>query len=149
MASLQQKIPHVVITDYRLGGDMNGLDVLKSVRRMSTWTQGILITAHGDEQIARDALIEGGAYDYIKKPLDLDHLRDVVNRAARQAFTLRENQAMREQLDKAYSFEGIIAVSPADEGGARSRSPRGQQQAHCAHLRRERHRQGAGRPGHS
>jgi len=113
MASLQQKIPHVVITDYRLGGTMNGLDVLKAVRLMSTWTQGILITAHGDEQIARDALIEGGAYDYIKKPLDLDHLRDVVNRAARQAFTLRENQAMREQLDKAYSFEGIIAISPA------------------------------------
>ena len=111
IASLQHKIPHVVITDYRLGGDMNGLDVLKAVRRLSTWTQCILITAHGDEQIARDALIEGGAYDYIKKPLDLDHLRDVVNRAARQAFTLRENQAMREQLDKAYSFEGIIAVS--------------------------------------
>jgi len=113
LSSLQQKIPHVVITDYRLGGEMNGLDVLKSVRRMSTWTQCILITAHGDEQIARDALIDGGAYDYIKKPLDLDHLRDVVNRAARQAFTLRENQAMREQLDKAYSFEGIIAVSSA------------------------------------
>jgi len=113
MASLQTKIPHVVITDYRLGGNMTGLDVLKAVRQMSTWTQGILITAHGDEQIARDALIEGGAYDYIKKPLDLDHLRSVVNRAARQAFTLRENQAMREQLDTAYSFEGIIAVSSA------------------------------------
>jgi len=111
LESLRQKIPHVVITDFRLGGSMTGLDVLKAVRLMSVWTQGILITAHGDEKIARDALIEGGAYDYLKKPLDLDHVREVVNRAARQAMTLRENQAMREQLDTAFSFEGIISVS--------------------------------------
>lgn len=114
--SMKQRVPHVVVTDYRLGGSLNGLDVLKMARLISPWTQGILITAHGDEKLARDAIIEGGAYDYLSKPLDLEQLRATVSRAARQAITLRENFNMREQLDRAYSFEGIIAVSSAMRG---------------------------------
>ncbi|HKQ46791.1 MAG TPA: sigma-54 dependent transcriptional regulator [Phycisphaerae bacterium] len=113
VASMKHRVPHVVVTDYRLGGSLNGLEVLKMARLISPWTQGILITAHGDEKLARDAIIEGGAYDYLPKPLDLEQLRATVNRAARQAMTLRENFHMREQLDRAYSFEGIIAVSSA------------------------------------
>lgn len=113
LTSMKARMPHVVISDFRLGGHLNGLDVLKKAREMSPWTQGILITAHGDERLARDAIIEGGAYDYLTKPLDLEALRSTVSRAARQAITLRENHQMREQLNKAYSFEGIIAVSSA------------------------------------
>jgi len=109
--SLRQRAPHVVITDYRLGDGMTGLDVLKQAKIISPWTQGILITAHGDEKLARDAIIEGGAYDYLTKPLDLELVRSTVFRAARHAITLRENYQMREQLNRAYSFEGIIAVS--------------------------------------
>ena len=113
MTSLARRLPHVVISDYQLGGRMNGLDVIKKARELGPWIQGILITAHGDEKLARDAIIEGGAYDYLTKPLDLEELRGTVGRAARQALTLRENLAMREQLNKAYSFEGIIAASSA------------------------------------
>lgn len=113
LTSMKARMPHVVISDFRLGGRLTGLDVLKKAREMSPWTQGILITAHGDERLARDAIIEGGAYDYLTKPLDLEALRSTVSRAARQAITLRENHLMREQLNKAYSFEGIIAVSSA------------------------------------
>ncbi len=111
IASLEDRPPHVVVTDYRLGGSMNGMDVLKKAKQISPWTQVILITAHGDQRLARDALKVGGAYDYLAKPLDLDELRDAVNRAARQAMTARETLNMRAQLDKACTFEGIIAVS--------------------------------------
>ncbi len=110
-ASMSQRPPHVVVTDYRLGGNLNGMDVLRAARLAAPWTQGILITAHGDEKLARDAIIEGGAFDYLTKPLDLENLRDTVNRAARKAATERENHLMREQLKEAASFEGIIAVS--------------------------------------
>lgn len=111
--SVQHRAPHVVVSDYRLGGDMNGLDVLNRAREISPWTQGILITAHGDDQLARDAFIDVGVFDYLKKPLDLDVLRKRVDSAARQAMILRENHHMREQWDQADSFEGIIAVSSA------------------------------------
>src|SRR5262245_25240597 len=75
LASIRSRAPHVVISDYRLGGAMTGLDVLKQARALSPWTQGILITAHGDEKLARDAIIEGGAFDYLTKPLDLEQVR--------------------------------------------------------------------------
>jgi len=116
IASMSQRPPHVVVTDYRLGGDMNGMDVLRAARRASPWTQGILITAHGDEKLARDAIIEGGAFDYLTKPLDLENLRDVVSRAARKAVTERESLLMREQLKEAATFEGIIAASSSMRG---------------------------------
>jgi DNA-binding NtrC family response regulator len=113
VASMRARPPHVVVTDYRLGGRMNGLDVLRAARSASGWTQGILITAYGDDRLVRDALLEVGACDYLPKPLDLDQLRDSVQRAARKAATLRENQMMRQQLDGAFTFEGIIAASGA------------------------------------
>jgi two-component system response regulator HydG len=111
--SMKQRAPHVVVTDYRLGGKLSGLDVLKAARLTNAWTQGVLITAHGDEQLARDAIIDGGAFDYLKKPLDLEQLRTAVSRASRHAITIRDNLQMREQLNRAYSFEGIIAASSA------------------------------------
>lgn len=116
VASMRARPPHVVITDYRLGGKVNGLEVLYASKSVSTWTQGILITAHGDERLVRDALVEAGAFDYLPKPLDLERLRDAVQRAARKAMTLRENFLLREQLGQACSFEGIIAASSAMRG---------------------------------
>lgn len=109
--SVKHRPPDVVITDYKLGGQMDGMDVLRQTKRISPDTEVILITAYGDENLARDALKDGGAYDYITKPLDLDRIREVVDRAARQAITSRENRALRDQLDKAFAFEGIIGSS--------------------------------------
>jgi len=111
--SMQHRSPHVVISDYRLGGDMTGLDVLRRARAINPWTQGILITAYGDEQLAREAFINGGVFDYLKKPLDLDVVRQRVDSAARQAMILRENYNMQQQWSRADAFEGIIAVSGA------------------------------------
>jgi two-component system response regulator HydG len=113
IASIEHRSPHVVISDYRLGGSMNGLEVLSRARRMNPWTQGILITAYGDEQLARDAFIDGGVFDYLKKPLDLEVVRRRVESAARQAKILRENYNMQEQWNKADAFEGIVAASSA------------------------------------
>ncbi len=111
--SLKKRPPHVVVSDYRLGGRMTGLDVLRDARAHNPWTQTILITAHGDEGVARDAFKDVGVFDYLKKPLDLDLLRRQVASAARQAMMLRENISMKEQLASADSFEGIIAHSSA------------------------------------
>jgi len=111
LASLDERPPHVVVADYRLAGRLTGMDVLRAARRLNPWTQVILITAHGDERLARDALKEGGAYDYLPKPLDLEELRNTVGRAARQALIARAGDSLREQLARACTFEGIIAVS--------------------------------------
>ena len=104
----------MVITDYKLGGDTDGMDVFRATKRQYPDTEVILVTAFGSEKLAREALGPDQpfrVYDYVIKPLDIDDLRNKVDRAARQAITARQNRLMREQLDEAFSFEGIIGTS--------------------------------------
>ena len=109
--SIKTRPPDVVITDFKLGGDMDGMEVLRQSKQISPDTEVILITAYGDEKLARDALKDGGAYDYLTKPLDLERIREVVERAAGRAIRSRESRALRDQLDKGFTFEGIIGAS--------------------------------------
>ncbi len=114
MESLEQRPPDVVITDYKLGGDLDGMDVLKAAKTHSPSTEVILITAYGSERLARDALSPDNpnrAYDYLIKPLDIELLRDKVDRAAQQAITARQSRELREQAETAFTFEGIIGSS--------------------------------------
>ena len=114
LESVRQRPPDVVVTDYKLDGDLNGMDVLRRTKDESPDTEVILITAHGSERLARDALAPESpyrAYDYIIKPLDPETIRARVDQAARQAVTARQNRLMREQLDRAFSFEGIIGTN--------------------------------------
>jgi two-component system response regulator HydG len=112
--SVRRRPPDVVITDYRLGGDFNGMDVLREAKRISPETEVILITAYGNETLARDALSQDNevrAYDYLIKPIDIDVLRDKVGRAAKQAIMARGSRMLREQLETAFDFSGIIGTS--------------------------------------
>lgn len=102
----------IVITDYRLGGAIDGLEVLAAAKAAQSHAEVIMITAHGSEELVLET-IKKGAYDYIKKPLDLEQIRTVVGRAAKQALTARENTQLHVQLDERFGFEGIIGGSPA------------------------------------
>jgi two-component system response regulator HydG len=114
--SVKARPPDVVITDYKLGGDHDGMEVLRETRRISPATEVILMTAYGSEQLARDALSPDNptpAYDYLIKPIDIDVVREKVNRAAARARAARESVVLREQVERTYDFAGIIGASPA------------------------------------
>ena len=114
--SIRHRPPDVVVTDYKLGGDVNGMDVLREAKRIRPETEVILITAYGSEELARDALSQDSefrAYDYLIKPIDIDLLRDKVARAAKQATAAREARLLHEQADRAFEFSGIIGTSNA------------------------------------
>jgi two-component system, NtrC family, response regulator HydG len=110
--ALNERPFDVIITDYRLGGRVDGMDVLREAKTKWSEAEVVLITAHGNEQLARTALRKERAYDYLTKPIDLEELRDVVGRAAKQAQASRENLLLRRQLDDRMGFENIIAASP-------------------------------------
>ena len=74
---LQAFMPHVVVTDLKLGGAIDGLGVLSEVVGSNLSCEVVLITAHSTIETCKQAL-RIGAYDYIEKPIDLDHLREVV-----------------------------------------------------------------------
>jgi len=103
----------VVVTDYKLRQSINGMDILRQTKEKWPETEIVLITAHGSEQLAREALRKENAYDYLTKPIDLDELRQIVARAAKQAQTSRENRLLKRQLDEQLGIENIICVSPA------------------------------------
>jgi len=95
---------------------VNGMDVLREAKKKNPDTEVILITAYGSEALAREALSQDSefrAYDYLIKPIDIDVLRDKVSRAAKQALAGRDARLLKEQVDQAFEFSGIIGTSDA------------------------------------
>src|SRR3954471_20754249 len=112
-AKLEKKKFDVIVTDMVMDGRRDGLEVLRLSKNVEPPPPVILVTAHSDIPTCKQALNEG-AYDYIEKPLDLDHFRAQVNRAAEKSALQKQNQAMQEQLlSSDGNWEGIIGKSAA------------------------------------
>ncbi len=79
--------PDVVILDIRLP-DTNGLETFRRLRQLEARVPVILVTGHGTTELAIEAMKEG-AFDYLLKPLELQELRRLIDRA------LRSSQCMR------------------------------------------------------
>lgn len=79
--------------------DMSGLDFLRRMNEQGFNVPTILCTAHGSEQVAADAF-RLGVQDYLTKPIDLDQLKDAINRALAETRLLREKAALTSQLQE-------------------------------------------------
>ncbi len=101
----------MVLSDLKLPGH-SGIDVLREARRAEPTLPVILVTAYGSVDEAVTAMKEG-AFDFIQKPVDLDHLRLLLDRAAKQQELLRENLLLREEYSARYGFPRIVAEHPA------------------------------------
>ena len=76
---VRQRDPDVIVLDLLLP-DRSGLDVFREVHTLAPKKPVVFITAHGTTQTAIEAM-KGGAFDYLVKPLDLDRLSQVLDRA--------------------------------------------------------------------
>src|SRR5256886_15507067 len=83
----------MVITDLKMPG-ASGLDVLRETKQADGAIPVLLLTAYGSVEEAVAAMKEG-AFDFLQKPVDLEHLKLLVQRAARQQELLRENLLLR------------------------------------------------------
>jgi DNA-binding NtrC family response regulator len=101
----------LVLSDLKLPGN-SGLDVLREARRVEPTLPVILVTAYGSVEEAVTAMKEG-AFDFIQKPVDLDHLKLLLERATRQQELLRENLLLREEYAARYGFPRIVGEHPA------------------------------------
>jgi DNA-binding NtrC family response regulator len=109
---LRQKSYDVIVTDLVMEGKRDGLAVLQKAKTLNPQPQVILVSAHGDIPIAVQAMNDG-AYGFIEKPLDLNHFRAQVNRAAERAALQKQNQVLRDELSEQSGFEGLIGKSAA------------------------------------
>jgi len=101
----------MVLSDLKLPAS-SGLDVLREARRAEPTLPVIIMTAYGSVEEAVTAMKEG-AFDFIQKPVELDHLKLLLERAARQQELLRENLLLREEYAERYGFPRIVGESPA------------------------------------
>jgi two-component system C4-dicarboxylate transport response regulator DctD len=83
----------VLVTDVRLPG-RSGLDLLAQVMALDSELPVVLVTGHGDVQMAVDAM-RSGAYDFIEKPFAAERLLDAVRRAQERRALVIENRRLR------------------------------------------------------
>ena len=106
----------VVVTDLKLGGDIDGLAILEEAKKHGDRTEVILITAYATIDTCKEA-IKRGAYDYLVKPIDIDQLRTLVRQACRKASSAYSRQARSDDLGQEdFVFEGVRGTSPIMQG---------------------------------
>jgi two-component system NtrC family response regulator len=103
----------LVFTDFRMP-DMNGLEVVQKIKKLNPEIPVVVITAFSDTKDAVKVMREG-AFDYLSKPIDLDELELLVNKAKEHRYLISENKLLRQQLEEKYRFGSIISQSPEME----------------------------------
>jgi DNA-binding NtrC family response regulator len=99
----------LVLTDQKMP-NLSGLDLLQAVRAINPETPVILMTAFGSIEAAVSA-IQGGATDYLTKPLNLDELLFRIRQVSERYRIIAENRELREALQGRHRIEGIIGES--------------------------------------
>ena len=95
MAAISAEPPGLLVLDIWLKDSrMDGIDILKSVKREHPEVPVIIISGHGNIEIAV-AAIKQGAYDFIEKPFNIDQLMVVIRRGMETSRLRRENEALK------------------------------------------------------
>lgn len=137
MKEVETDIPSLMILDIWLkDSKMDGIDILKTIKKDYPSVPVVIISGHGNIEIAV-AAIKQGAYDFIEKPFNIDQLLVVVSRAMETSRLRRENTELRKtdsdpavmigassafktlksQLDKVTNSNGRVMLSgPAGVG---------------------------------
>jgi len=137
VAQVKQELPALMILDIWLKDSaMDGIDILKLVKREHPQVPVVIISGHGNIEIAV-AAIKQGAYDFIEKPFNIDQLMVVIARAMETSRLRRENvelkrkdqgpvemigtssafKALRSNLEKVMRSNGrVMLTGPAGSG---------------------------------
>jgi DNA-binding NtrC family response regulator len=101
---------NLLLTDMRMPGK-DGLSLLQEVKRLRPEIPVILITAYGTIESAVSAMKEG-ATDYLLKPIQMEEVELVIQRALLQKDLLEENRKLREEIKSLYGIDTIISKHP-------------------------------------
>ena len=99
-----------VVTDLKLP-DGDGLQILAAARERSPLLPVVVMTAHGTIENAVSA-VKQGAYDFIAKPFDPDHLILIVARALSESGSRRENIVLKKEFSRYLRMPELVGESP-------------------------------------
>jgi DNA-binding NtrC family response regulator len=111
LTAIRQRSFDVVLTDLRLPG-MDGVAMLREMRRLGLDTPVILMTAYASVATAVEAM-KLGAFDYIQKPFNADEAAILIERAVREKNMVRENEVMRRTIEDLSADRRLIGQAPA------------------------------------
>ncbi len=116
LAAINAEAPTLMILDIWLKDSrMDGIDILKTVKRDNPDIPVVIISGHGNVEIAV-AAIKQGAYDFIEKPFNIDQLMVVVARAMETSRLRRENVELRRRDVASAEMLGSSAAFKALKG---------------------------------
>jgi len=108
---LESLRPDVVFADVRLPG-MGGIELLQRIRDFDATIPVVIMTAYGSIEGAVEA-VKLGAFDYLKKPVDLEELKLLADRARETSLLKQELSYYRGREARKLPFSGVIGESPA------------------------------------
>lgn len=111
LEAFERTHPDIVFTDVQLPG-MSGLDLLQRILAADSAVPVVIMTAHGTIEGAV-AAVKQGAFDYLKKPLDLEELKLLAERALESSRLRRELTLLRERAGNSTGVGEVIGRAPA------------------------------------
>ncbi|MBN1589101.1 MAG: sigma-54-dependent Fis family transcriptional regulator [Pirellulales bacterium] len=106
---IEQGIYDIIVTDLVMN-DVDGLGILDRAKQALPDCEVILMTGHGTIPSAVEAM-RRGAFNYLLKPLKIEQLRAVAEKAAESSTLRRDNLELKRRLDEKFGFEGVIGDS--------------------------------------
>lgn len=93
---LESSLFDLILLDFRMPG-MNGLELLRQIKRINPEIEVVIMTAYGTIETAVEAM-KAGARDYLTKPIDFEELCILIERVAEHRTLVRENRMLRREL---------------------------------------------------
>ena len=110
ISAVAEQRPDVMILDYKMPKP-DGMEVLRRLRSKGETFPIIMLTAHGNVSQAVEAM-KNGANEYLTKPFDLEELKLAIEKSLQVSELAAEVERLREELDRDYDVEGIVAADP-------------------------------------
>ncbi len=110
LKKIQDDIPDVVVLDLKMPG-IDGMEVLRRIRKAYPKVQVIMLTGHGSEKDEEEAR-KLGAFEYLEKPVEIDKLMKKIKKAYKSKF---ESSMMAATFAEAGEFDTAKEIRDSDE----------------------------------
>jgi DNA-binding NtrC family response regulator len=111
LPKLEELAPDILLTDLKMPG-MDGIELMQKAKVRDPECEAVVMTAHGAVETAVRAMRQGAA-DYLVKPVNLDELLLIVERALERRRLRAEAGQLRKRLDERHRLSNLVGSSPA------------------------------------
>jgi two-component system response regulator HydG len=108
--AVEQEPFDLILLDVRMA-TMDGIQALTEIRKLSPFVPVLMMTAYASVKTAVEAL-KAGAFEYLTKPLDIEELKILIEKALEHYHLREENLVLKERLGDRFDFSKIIGRSP-------------------------------------